>query len=95
VDASLPRFLGRFEPVELTRWRLAIRARDLGFIVLMTGFVCRSGAAPSAVTPKPVTMQDLTVPKDRLPDGCSLKIDEPPTRRLRQTSNRSPVPIDR
>jgi hypothetical protein len=42
----------------------------------MLGLAGMSGSAQSA-PPKSVTMQDLTVPKDRLPAGCSLKVIEP------------------
>jgi hypothetical protein len=35
-----------------------------------------SGVAQS-VPPRSVTMQDLTIPTDRLPDGCHLKVIEP------------------
>jgi hypothetical protein len=54
--------------------RLALHC--LGLIVLVIGAVTTLGMAQSALPP-PVKMQDLTIPKDRLPEGCALKAIEP------------------
>jgi hypothetical protein len=51
-------------------------ALDAGLIVFLLGLASVSGMAQSA-PPRSVTLQDLTVPKDRLPDGCGLKVVEP------------------
>ena len=50
---------------------------SLGLTVFALGLASTSDVAQSAPI-RSVTMQDLTVPKDRLPDGCSLKVIEPP-----------------
>jgi hypothetical protein len=49
-----------------------LRASLMALIVLLLSL----GVAQSAPS-KSVTMQDLTVPQDRLPDGCSLRLIEP------------------
>src|SRR4029453_6109855 len=49
---------------------------SLGLLPLLLGAVTPSETA-QGVLPKPIATQDLTVPKDRLPDGCSLKTIEP------------------
>jgi hypothetical protein len=46
-------------------------------VVLLMGAVSISGTA-QGVLPKPIATQDLTVPKDRLPNGCILKTIQPP-----------------
>src|SRR4029453_11743185 len=48
---------------------------SLGLLPLLLGAVTTSETA-QGVLPKPIATQDLTVPKDRLPDGCSLKTIE-------------------
>jgi hypothetical protein len=53
------------------------RARDLTCLLLMLSSLWRLGLAQGAVPPPPVTMLDLTVPKERLPAGCSLKANDP------------------
>jgi hypothetical protein len=50
---------------------------SLGLIALLLGAVTTSETA-QGVLPKPIATQDLTVPRDRLPNDCSLKTIEPP-----------------
>ncbi len=50
------------------------QAMALRFVVVLTMGLNTLGMAQSA---PPVTLQDLTVPKDRLPEGCALKLIEP------------------
>jgi len=71
-----------------TRWPPRLpRAHDLGFFVLTIGVV-NTPCLAQDVKPKPVTLQDLTVPRDRLPDGCSLKLVEPARREVISTMER-------
>jgi hypothetical protein len=44
----------------------------------MVGAVRMPCLAQTAVAPPAVTLQDLTVPSDRLPAGCRLKVNDPP-----------------
>jgi hypothetical protein len=62
-----------------------INLLSLGLTVFALGLASTSDAAQSAPI-RSVTMQDLTVPKDRLPDGCSLKVIEPPRQVVVATS---------
>jgi hypothetical protein len=66
-----------------TRWStMAAGVRGLTSIVLtMLGLVSAPGAAQDMLR-RPVTLQELTVPKLRLPAACSLKVSEPPRREI-------------
>jgi hypothetical protein len=57
----------------------------LGLISLMLGLAGTAGVAQSAPATA-VTMQGLTVPQERLPDGCSLKVIEPRRQEVVSTS---------
>jgi hypothetical protein len=64
-----------------TRWStLAAGGRGLTSIVLAMLAVGSACGAGQHLLRRPVTMQELTVPKPRLPEGCSLKVIEPPRR---------------
>jgi hypothetical protein len=60
-------------------------ARYLGFIVSLLGVMSTPCLAQGG-KPTPVTLQDLTVPQDRLPTGCSLKAADPDPQRVRLIS---------
>jgi hypothetical protein len=62
----------------------------LWLLVLLLSVASTSGVA-QGVAPKAVTMQDLTVPQDRLPNGCSLKTAAPDRQRSLGHSERITV----
>jgi hypothetical protein len=67
-------------PLVLRRSML-LGADGLWLLVLLLSVPSTSGVAQD-VPPKAVTMQDLTVPQDRLPNGCTLKAGAPDRQRL-------------
>jgi hypothetical protein len=56
----------------------------LGLIVFASGLADTSAVAQSVPT-RSVTLQELTVPQDRLPEGCTLKVIEPSRREVLAT----------
>ena len=49
----------------------------LASLIVITLGLAGTSVVAQSVAPRAVTMRDLTVPADRLPNGCSLKVIEP------------------
>jgi hypothetical protein len=64
--------------------RMTILLR-IGLIALVCGFASASGLAQNAPA-RLVAMMDLTVPQERLPAGCNMRVIEPPRREVVATS---------
>ena len=60
----------------MRRLSTPLGAATIGLVALLSG-ASTNGAQD--IPQKSVTMQDLTVPNDRLPSGCGLKVIAPPS----------------
>ena len=62
------------------------RHLGLGLGVIVVAIAQTTSFAVAQLVPPKLTMQALTVPNDRLPEGCSLKVIEPARREVIATS---------